>query len=425
MIAARIAGSLRTTWRSIAAFHLFGTVALVILLAENTRNTSGAQSGKLVVGLLLGILAAVVGQVVAILRLRIGTAAFACAALGFLIVILAIFAKNFEVVAYGSFAIYSFACGYLSLQHGFEIVAASWGAFGWIGAMIFHFQARRSHASADGAGSGWDAETVVLVVGFVATFLLYLSTKQWQRVAVWQEDAAPAARQAVRAGKTKAPRAQLGVLILIGGLLAGLGAVVGPLLLQTEAPSLRPRELDPNELPDLSDLRDVRIDPKAQWRDDLSSENALERMMRGLLTFAEEAKNTVPGLWPLLVLLVFYRPLKRAFVLRQLRLPIFATPPTEQIENLWEYLRIVLLDAGVAVSPSDSAEDLIARAEAKGLAAPRGREAAALYARARHGFGVRPGDLSAMRAAALTAAAALRKGTSPLRRVGAWWRGLD
>jgi len=105
--------------------------------------------------------------------------------------------------------------------------------------------------------------------------------------------------------------------------------------------------------------------------------------------------------------------------------PIVPTPPTERIENLWEYVRIAAEDAGIVPTPSDSLEQLLVRIRDKGLGGGGVASAAAIYARTRYGFTVERGDPLAMRPHAIEAARELRERMTGWDVVKSWWRPLS
>ena len=138
--------------------------------------------------------------------------------------------------------------------------------------------------------------------------------------------------------------------------------------------------------------------------------DAIVQQMKEL---AQAAKNTALHLWPLLLLLLLYRPAKRALLRTHLLTPVVPTPPTERIDNHWEYVRIAAEDAGVVPLPSDSVEQLLVRIRAKGLGGPALARAAEIYARTRYGFTVGRGDPLAMRQHAIDAGKELRVNLGP------------
>jgi hypothetical protein len=150
-----------------------------------------------------------------------------------------------------------------------------------------------------------------------------------------------------------------------------------------------------------------------------------EAIAEQMKQLARAAKNTAVNLWPLLLLLVLYRPAKRALLNTHLLTPVVPTPPTERIDNHWEYVRIAAEDAGVVPAPSDSVEQLLARVRQKGLGGPALARAAEIYARTRYGFTVGRGDPIAMRQHAIDAGKELRVNLGPWDFVKNLWRPLS
>lgn len=66
----------------------------------------------------------------------------------------------------------------------------------------------------------------------------------------------------------------------------------------------------------------------------------------------------------LLALAVFFRPLKRAVLLRHLERPLWHTPPTRRVENLWLRALIALEDLGFAPSATETPQQTAERARA-------------------------------------------------------------
>ena len=140
---------------------------------------------------------------------------------------------------------------------------------------------------------------------------------------------------------------------------------------------------------------------------------------------ASGAKSAAMTLWPLLLLFVFYRPIKRALLTSHLKTPIVPTPPSERVDNLWEYLRISAEDAGVVPTPSDSVEDLLERIKTTRPLTPELIQAAAIYEETRYGFVVKPGAPKAMKTHAVTAASSLKSDMTKWDHVKSWWRPLS
>jgi hypothetical protein len=129
---------------------------------------------------------------------------------------------------------------------------------------------------------------------------------------------------------------------------------------------------------------------------------------------------------------VFFRPLRRAFLLRHLEKPRWSTTPTRRIQNLWLRALIALDDLGVAPSGGDeSPEKLADRARAHlhhtyGDAPGSISDAAAIIERLDYaGRGLAPGEERAMKEAVtdllayaathLTAARKVSLGWAPIR----------
>jgi hypothetical protein len=146
--------------------------------------------------------------------------------------------------------------------------------------------------------------------------------------------------------------------------------------------------------------------------------------MEQLQKLAKAAEQTLPKLWPLLLLLLLYRPTKRALLLTHLKAPIVPTPPSERIDNLWEYVRIAAEDAGVVPTSADSVEQLMTRIRETKRASPQLEKAAEIYVRTRYGFTVQPGDAIAMRGLATDAAKVLRRDLDAWTTVKNLWRPL-
>jgi len=101
------------------------------------------------------------------------------------------------------------------------------------------------------------------------------------------------------------------------------------------------------------------------------------------------------------------------------------SPPTERIDNHWEYVRIAAEDAGVVPAPSDSIEQLLTRIREKRLGGPALARAAEIYARTRYGFTVGRGDPAAMRQHAVDAGKELRVNLTAWDHVKNLWRPLS
>ncbi|NOU29166.1 MAG: hypothetical protein HOO96_14790, partial [Polyangiaceae bacterium] len=150
-------------------------------------------------------------------------------------------------------------------------------------------------------------------------------------------------------------------------------------------------------------------------------EDALQRILEQM---AGAAKKAVWALLPLLLLAIFFRPIRRAFLTSYLKIPLLPTTPSERIVYLWEYVRISVEDTGLDVPASDAVEETIDRVRKDGLDTTDLQVAADIYMRARYDMVLRPQDPIVMRAASIRAAKALRKTIPFGRKITNWWRSL-
>jgi len=308
---------------------------------------------------------------------------------------------------------WAFPCGMLALQHRWELFASFWPAVGWIGAVFVIINNEgRINAWEQEKVTAWLPVPLFFLACFLVLWLFYLAAKQAVRVELWQAlSGAVGRRIAKKASVGAIPRRNVLPMLVAAAVLFAFTAVLAPYLWRTgkgdHASKPRP---DRVEKPEPEKDRTPKMDGEA--------------IMRQLKQMAEAAKNTAVNLWPLLLLVVLYRPAKRALLRTHLLTPVFPTPPTERIDNNWEYVRIAAEDAGVIPLASDSVEQLLARIAEKGLAGPALANAAAIYARTRYGFVVGRGDAIAMRAQALEAGRELTKNLTTWDRVKSWWRPL-
>lgn len=317
------------------------------------------------------------------------------------------------------FFCFAFPCGMLSLQHRWELFASFWPAVGWIGGVFVII-------NKEGRLSQWEEEKItawlpvpLFFLGcFLVLWLFYLSAKQAMRVELWQSLSGAVARRISKKATVGAvPRKNLIPMLVTAILLFVVVAALAPYLWRTGKGD---REGKNKGKPDQSQV-DGNDEGKGKKGPPIDGKAIVEQMKQ----LASAAKNTLVNLWPLLLLLLLYRPAKRALLSTHLLTPVFPTPPTERIDNNWEYVRIAAEDAGVVPAPSDSVEQLLVRIREKGLGGPALARAAEIYARTRYGFTVGRGDPTAMRQHAVDAAGELRA------HVGAWqwiknlWRPLS
>jgi hypothetical protein len=310
----------------------------------------------------------------------------------------------------------SFPCGILSLQHRWELLASFWPAVGWIGGVFAIINKEgRLHQWENDKVTAWLPVPLFFLGCFLVLWLLYLSAKQAMRVELWQSLSGAVARRVSKKASVGAlPRRNLLPMLFAALLLFGLVALLSPYLWRTGK-----GDQDGKGGSDHGQVEEREGRGKGRGEEEGEGEGKPPKMdgeaiAQQMKELALAAKNTALNLWPLLLLVLLYRPAKRALLSTHLLTPVVPTPPTERIDNHWEYVRIAAEDAGVVPAPSDSVEQLLARIREKGLGGPALAGAAEIYARTRYGFTVGRGDPLAMRQHAIDAGKELRT------NLGAW-----
>ncbi|HSO36123.1 MAG TPA: hypothetical protein VLT33_26530 [Labilithrix sp.] len=355
-----------------------------------------------------GVMGILAGMLVAVLRARLLPVFVAGGISVTVAVILLAFAPvggKEAILAVACFCM-AFPCGMLSLQHRYELLASFWPAVGWIGGVfaIINKEGRLHQWESDKV-TAWLPVPLFYLACFLLLWLLYLSSKQAMRVELWQSLSGAIARRVTKKAAVGAiPRRNVLPMLFAALVLFGVVAALSPYLWRTGKGEHDGKnqhgqvESDGHDKPKPSDQG-----PKMDGE-------AIAQQMKEL---AEAAKSTALHLWPLLLLLLLYRPAKRALLSTHLLTPVFPSPPTERIDNHWEYVRIAAEDAGVVPAPSDSVEQLLARIRDKRLGGPALARAAEIYARTRYGFTVGRGDPQAMRQHAIDAGKELRAHLGP------------
>lgn len=414
---------LRLAAKPAIAYFVFCVLGMIVffgtLLYYRHDRSSELFSMALACG--AGLAGIVLGQLVAILRAR----SLPVFAVGIAFILGGVWlmassgasdALPKDVVPAIVFFCFAFPCGMLSLQHRWELFASFWPAVGFIGAVFGILNEEgRVHQWEEEKVAAWLPVPLVFLACFLVLWLFYLASKQAMRVELWQSLSGAAARRVTkRATVAAVPRKNVLPLLAAAVVLFGVVAVLAPYLWRTGKGDHEAKHGKPSTSQGNDEGRSRRRTPSVDGE-------AIVRQMKAL---AEAAKNTAAKLWPLLLLLLLYRPVKRALLETHLVTPIVPTPPTERIENLWEYVRIAAEDAGVVPAASDSVEQLLARIRAAGKTSPALEDAARIYARTRYGFAVARGDANAMRPLALDAARALRSGLAATTRAKNLFRPL-
>jgi hypothetical protein len=407
--------ALRLAWRPALAYLIFTFLGSVVLFATVVYYEKSAKDLLVFfLALTAGMIGVVAGQLVAILRVRVLPTFIAGALLAALTVAILWNANVGEYVGVPlvSFA-FAFPCGLLSLQHRWELFASFWPSIGWIGAVfVILNKENRVHQWEESKVSAWLPIPLLFLGGFLVAWLFYLAAKQAARVDLWQALSGAAARRVTKAQVAAVPRRNVLPILVVALVLFIASGILAPFLWRTG-------KGDRDGGGSAPDRGDVRPSEPQNPRPDGDA------IVKQLQKLAANAKDTLPKLWPLLLLFVLYRPVKRFFLTAHLRAPLVPTPPSERIDNSWEYIRLVAEDAGIFPTPSDSVEQLVARIHAAGCGVPDLDRAAEIYVRTRYGFTVARGDALAMRKHADGAGTALKKNIRPLARVRNWWRPLS
>ena len=376
-------------------------------------------------GCVAGVVGILVGMLVAILRARtlpVFIAGIICVTVASILLAMAHPPFSDEIAIIIVFFCFAFPCGMLALQHRWELFASFWPAVGWIGAVfaIINREGRVSQWEQDKV-TAWLPVPLLFLACFLVLWLFYLSAKQAMRVELWQSLSGAVARQISKKAVVGAiPRKNVLPMLFAAALLFGVVALLAPYLWRTgkgdrEGKNGKPGDGQVERPTDYGDGKEPKPGPK------MDGEAIVEQMKE----LAKAAENTAVHLWPLLLLLLLYRPAKRALLSTHLLTPVVPTPPTERIDNNWEYVRIAAEDAGVVPAPSDSIEQLLTRIRDKKLGGPALERAAEIYARTRYGFTVGRGDPLAMRQHAIDAGKELRVNLGAWDRVKNLWRPLS
>lgn len=410
--------ALRLAWRPAVAYLVF-TIGGFFAMTSTVMFYEPDAKLLMIFGIIFaaGLAGIVLGMLGAILRVRPAPVLVAMWILSYVIgwaVAIAVGSTLPELLL----ALFAFGmalpCGLLALQHRWELFASFWPAVGWIGGVFIIINKEgRIHQWEQEKVTAWLPVPLFFLACFLFLWLFYLAAKQAVRVELWQALSGSVGRRIAKKPAVGAiPRKNLLPMLVVTLVLFALTAVLAPYLWRTgkgEHRDDKPRERQ--EQP--------REEPRPQPK--MDGEAIVEQLEK----MAQAAKDTAVNLWPLLLLALLYRPAKRALLETHLLTPVFPTPPTERIENNWEYVRIAAEDAGVVPVASDSIEQLVRRIREKGLGGPALDRAAEIYARTRYGFVVAKGDANAMRGHAVEAGKELRAGLGAWDRVKNWWRPLS
>ena len=416
--------ALRLALRPALAYFVFSVGGYAALLGSVVWYEGASKVVSIGLGCLAGVAGLVAGLLVAVLRARtlpvlvVGGVSVTVATI---LIFMAHPPFGDEIALMIVLFCFAFPCGMLSLQHRWELFASFSPAVGWIGAVfVIINQERRIEQWEQDKVTAWLPVPLVFLGCFLVFWLFYLSSKQAMRVELWQSLSGAVARRISKKAVVGAiPRKNVLPMLIAAALLFGVVAVLSPYLWRTGKGD---REGKGGKTHD-GQVEDHGYGEGQGKKDGPSVDG--EAIVQQMKQLASAAKDTAVKLWPLLLLLLLYRPAKRALLKTHLLTPVVPTPPTERIDNHWEYVRIAAEDAGVVPAPSDSIEQLLVRIREKGLGGPGLVSAAEVYARTRYGFTVGVGDPLAMRQHAIDAGKELRVNLGAWDTVKNWWRPLS
>jgi hypothetical protein len=417
--------ALRLALRPAIVYFVFTVGGMAALLGSVIWYEGTNKLLPIVLGCVAGVVGILAGMLVAVLRARtlpVFAAGIACVTAASILIAMAHPPGGAEIAIIIVFFCFAFPCGMLALQHRWELFASFWPAVGWIGGVfvIINKEGRVSQWEQDKV-TAWLPVPLLFLACFLVLWLFYLSAKQAMRVELWQSLSGAVARRISKKAVVGAiPRKNVVPMLIAAALLFGVVALLAPYLWRTgkgdrEGKNGRTGDGQVEKPPEYGEGKEKKPGPS------MDGEAIVEQMKE----LAKAAKNTAVHLWPLLLLLLLYRPAKRALLSTHLLTPVVPTPPTERIDNHWEYVRIAAEDAGVVPAPSDSVEQLLTRIREKRLGGPALARAAEIYARTRYGFTVGRGDPLAMRQHAIDAGKELRVNLGAWDYVKNLWRPLS
>ena len=323
------------------------------------------------------------------------------------------------VVAATFSALWSVGCGHIALQRRFSLWSLWIPVICWTAAIITALsQAGRLHAWQAGHKEGvWQPLTLAMLFLVVVEFFIFLAGQESYHGQVWQAGAVttPVTLTKQRAvGATRVTKRGVFALLAFALVATLLTAKIAPYLWRTGPQDGRRRDDEP---PPSQRPREA---PRADW----------DALARALERAAREAQERGEDVLPFLPLFLLNRPLRRLWLLRHWRRPVYPVTPTERASNLWRYVVIALGDVECRPKTGETHEQAVERLiqvrAAHGGPLPDGlAETRELYERVRFGLGIPTGSLEALQAHAERAFVTVRAPMSAWQRVKSWWRKLD
>jgi hypothetical protein len=406
----------RARWLLATYWLLTGSgYAVLVLTAITWWHGEATYAVALILSSLIG---ALVGNLLGLLRLRTWVVQVAIHVLLAVGTAALMGAAPLAIPAMFS-ALWSVGCGHIALQRRFSLASLWIPVICWTAAIITVLERNgRLHTWQAGHKEGvWQPLTFAMLFLVVAEFFVFLAGQESYHGQVWQAGAVttPVRLTKQRAvGATRVTKRGIFAVLTFALVATLLTAKIAPYLWRTgpQERGNRDDEPRPSDRP--------REAPNADW-DALG--RALERAAREA---AERAKDTLPFL-PLFLL---NRPLRRLWLLRHWRKPVYPVTPTEQATNLWRYVVIALGDVECRPKTGETHEQAVERLiqvrAASGGPLPEGlAETRELYERVRFGLGIPTGAIEALQAEAERAFESVRAPMSAWQRVKCWWRKIE
>jgi hypothetical protein len=239
----------------------------------------------------------------------------------------------------------------------------------------------------------WDPLSLAILFAVLLLYFLYLAANEGHRLVMWRQGPKATLQPKLADGGNARTSSGASGLVLIGlfALVVGGGtALISPWLWRTGPQQGNGGGGSEQQQPDTPP-------PDLSWLEKLGE--AIRKVAEAVQQASGALCNALAILLLLaLLVLAFWRPLKRLLLLRHLRDPWWDVPPTRRIEQAWRVVEIALADVGVPALPGEDAAGLARRArptlDALSPVPVHGLdEAAAVADRVRFGLGVGPDDV--------------------------------
>jgi hypothetical protein len=274
----------------------------------------------------------------------------------------------------------------------------------------------------------WDVVSLGMLGGTLVLVLLYLVTRETYRLALWKRGQEAPLPPSISENSSSRPRLSIlgfGLILVMSGLLTLGTALVAPYFWRVGH-----GDTDNGNSGQTEQQQQQQQQSQGEGEGEGQGQELMEKMQKA----AEQASKAACVSITLLVLaglmlLVGWRPVKRLFVLRHLRMPFWRTSTSERIEHGWRLVEIALGDIGIHPLPGEDALGLARRAlpilKTYSPVEVHGLEAAASAAdRVRFGLGVTAEDLAIMERFSVWASDTIWERISQKEQFKAMYRGI-